>query len=372
MKRLLAASGWLATVFVTVACTKVEDASTTTRAGARKVVDGSRASRPSGLEKLIVDLESCGLEGYQITSTCPAMIALSAELAQRPPGRAELSVALGTKLLAERAPAVRVQAAAMLGHDATSRDVIVDAARREIDPRVREAMIHTIGPDAARHPRVAAFLLESTQHASVPVRARALAALTLPANRSVPGGAERVLAMAEREPDPQLRREACASGGKLGNDVFLPFYERITETVTDPELHAACMEGVVAMFHNAPAFDTSSEGAYRLFLRRIEAQPRTPHSPPWQVMSAFCYDSREADLERLAMWRRQATWFNPTAVKTALSSVIADSTASWKARAGAVESMVGLGATKSELKALEVQAPGDRRVLATLDRAIAE
>jgi hypothetical protein len=134
------------------------------------------------------------------------------------------------------------------------------------------------------------------------------------------------------------------------------------------------MEGVVAMFHNAPAFDTSSEGAYRLFLRRIEAQPRSEQSPPWQVMSAFCYDSREADLERLAAWRRQATWFDPSAVKTALTSVIADPTASWKARAASIESMVGLGATKAELKALEAtaRAPADTRVLATLDRALAE
>jgi hypothetical protein len=370
VKRLLAACGVLAMG----ACTKVEDASTTTRAGARKVVDSSRTSRPSGLEKLIVDLESCGLEGYQITSTCPAMIALTAELSQRAPGTAELSVALGAKLLAERSPAVRVQAAAMLGHDAGSRDTIVDAARREVDPRVREAMIHTIGPDAARYPRVATFLLESTQHASSSVRARSLEALTLPANRTVPGGAERVLAMAERDPDPQLRREACSSGGKLGHAAFLPFYERITDSAADPAMYAACMEGVVAMFHNAPAFDTSSEGAYRLFIRRVEAQPRTEQSPPWQVMSAFCYDSREADLERLAAWRRQATWFDPNAVKTALTAVIADPAASWKARAAAVESMVGLGATKAELKALETtaQAPADMRVLATLDRALAE
>ena len=367
MRRLLAAG---VSVLALAACTRADEARPAAQASARKVVD----SRPSGLEKLVVDLETCGLEGYQITSTCPAMIALTAELSHRAPGTAQLSVALGSRLLAHRAPAVRVQAAAMLGADGAN--AIVDAARRESDDRVREAMLHTLAPSAATNPRVGAFLLESTQHVAPAVRAQALAALTLPENRRVPGGAARVLAMAERDPDPALRREACTAGGKLGDPSFVPFYERLTGSATDPDLYAACMEGVVAMFHNAPAFDTANEAAYRLFLQRISAQPRSEHMPPWQAMSAFCYDSREADLAKLAAWRRTATWFDAAEVKAALTSVISDRATSWKARAAAIESMVGLGATKAELKALEAgyasgSDEGDARVLATLDRASA-
>lgn len=363
MKRLLAVGG----VLVLAACTRVDEARPAAQAPTRKVVE----SQPSGLEKLVVDLETCGLEGYQITSTCPAMIALSTELARRKP---ELSLGLGSRLLGHAAPAVRIEAAVMLGADGAN--AIVDAARRERDDRVREAMIHTLAPSAATNAQVAAFMLESTQHLAPSVRARALAVLTSPGSRAIPGAAARVLAMAERDPDPALRREACAAGGKLGDASFVPFYERVTENATDADLYAACMEGVVAMFHNAPAFDTANEAAYRLFVRRISAQPRTEHAPPWQVMSAFCYDSREADLERLAAWRRTATWFDPTEVKAALASVIGDRATSWKARAAAIESMVGLGATRAELKSLEAgyatgSDPGDARVLATLDRASA-
>lgn len=362
MKRLLVVT---AGVLALAACTRADEARPASLAPARTVVEGG----PSGLEKLVIDLETCGLEGYQITSTCPAMVALSAEIAQRRP---ELSIALGARLLAHRAPAVRMQAAVMLGGDGAN--AIVDAARRERDDRVREAMIHTLAPSAADNPRVSAFLFESTQHLSPSVRAQALAALTQPASRSIPGAAARVLAMAERDPDPALRREACATGGKLGDASFVPFYERVTENATDPELYAACMEGLVAMFHNAPAFDTANEAAYRLFLRRISAQPRSEHAPPWQVMSAFCYDSREADPAKLALWRTTATWFDATEVKAALASVIGDRATSWKARAAAIESMVGLGASPAELKALAAgyasgSDPGDARVLATLDRA---
>ena len=354
-------------------CTKVEDPQGPGTSTARKVVEPRRA--PSGIEKLVADLESCDLEGYQITSTCLAMERLATELAE-PNGARELSLALGAKLLGHRAPAVRLQAAAMLGTDRASRDAIVDATRKEPDAHVREAMIRVIAAEGAKYPRVGAFLLESTQFPVADVRAQALAALTLPASRALPGAADRVLAMAERDPDPALRRAACAAGGKLGNPIFLPFYETATARTDDPELSAACMEGVVAMFHNQPAFDTANEAAYRLFLKRIAAQPRTEHSPPWQVMSAFCYYSHEADLEKLAAWKRQATWFQPAEVKAVMTAVITDRATSWQARTAAIESMVGLGATKDELKALgsgyDKMDKADQLVLAKLDSALAE
>ena len=367
MKTLLVASGVLALA----ACTRVDRDTSTTR-GAHEVVV---LERPSGLEKRVMDLESCSLEGYQITATCPAMETLAAELRQ--PGAArEISVALGRTLLSRSAPAVRIEAAALLGQDAASRDAIVDAARREPDARVREAMIRTVAADGARFPSVGAFLLESAQHPAPAIRGQALEALTRRSSRTLPGAAARVLAMAERDPDPALRRAACAAGGKLGDPMFLPFYERATATADDPELYAACMQGVVAMFHDEPAFDTADEGAYRLFLRRLGDQPRSEVSPPWQVMSAFCYTSREADLDKLAAWKRRATWFDPAEVKTALRGVISDRHASWEARAAAIESMVGLGASRAELTALTdaypTRDPGDRRVVAKLASALAQ
>ncbi len=361
----------LVVVVALAACAKVEELQAPGTSTARKVVEPRRA--PSGVEKLVTDLESCDLEGYQIVSTCPAMEHLATELAE-PSGAHELSLALGGKLLGHRSPAVRLQAAAMLDPDRASRDAIVDAARKEPDAHVREAMIRIIAADGAKYPRVGAFLLESTQFPVVDVRAQALAALTLPTSRSLPGAADRVLAMAERDPDPALRRAACAAGGKLGNPMFLPFYETATASTADPELYAACMEGVVAMFHNQPAFDTANEAAYHLFLQRLAAQPRTERSPPWQVMSAFCYYSHEADLDKLAAWKRQATWFKPDEVKAVMTAVIADRATSWQARSAAIESLVGLGATKDELKALGVGydrgSRTDQFVLAKIDNAL--
>jgi hypothetical protein len=93
-------------------------------------------------------------------------------------------------------------------------------------------------------------------------------------------------------------------------------------------------------------------------------------------MSAFCYYSHEADLDKLAAWKRQATWFDPAEVKAVMTAVITDRATSWQARSAAIESMVGLGATRDELKALgsgyTKTDKTDQLVLAKLDSALAE
>jgi hypothetical protein len=72
------------------------------------------------------------------------------------------------------------------------------------------------------------------------------------------------------------------------------------------EGHHGVEEGLVARFHNAPRFDTYSEAACRLFLTRLSATPRTDHTPPWSVMSTFCYSSHGADLDKPAAWKHRA------------------------------------------------------------------
>ncbi len=340
------------------------------------MVSAPRGVAPEGtLERRVLDLASCELEGYQIVDTCGAMRSLSQELAV-PGGSKELSLALGTSLLRHRAPAVRIEAAKLMGSDAASRLAIVDSARREAVPAVRQAYVRILADEGARLPPVAQFLLESADHATAAVRLDALDAITSPANRGMAGGAAKIIAMVERDPDASVRRTACSRGGKLGDAMLVPMYTAQTATTNDPQLYAACMEGLVAMFHNHPVFDTASEPAYRLFLERLQMQPRSEQSPPWSVMSTFCYFSHDADLDKLAAWKQRATWFDANEVKRVITGVINDKATSWEARTAAVESLVGLGATKEELAALRVsynpKDPVDRRVLAKIDSALGE
>ena len=305
-------------------------------------------------ERLVRTVESCALEGDELVSTCPALRALQHEIAGVSP---EIQIKVGEKMIGHASPAVRVQAASMMrvrGElTAKSLDAIARVAHHERDPRVLAAFVRIAGKHGATNPSAAHLLLAAANHANSDVRLDAISAITAVENRGMRGVAAKLVVLAETDTDPRVRRAACAQAGRLGTDDVLPLYERATAQVTDPAHYAACMEGLAAMFHNHPSFDTASEAAYRLFLRRIEQTPRTEHSPPWSVMSIFCYFSHEADLERLAAWKHRATWFDANEVKRVLSGVIADRNASMQARSAAIESLVGLGVTPVELASLK-------------------
>jgi hypothetical protein len=113
--------------------------------------------------------------------------------------------------------------------------------------------------------------------------------------------------------------------------------------------------------------DTANEKAYRLFLKRLSDAPRSETTPPWNVMSVFCYFSHGADSDKVAAWKRRAPWFDAAEAKRVMASVIADPKASAAARAAAVESIIGLGATKQELDALRKTVdPKDKAVVQKL------
>jgi hypothetical protein len=302
------------------------------------------------LEKLVLGVESCPLEGHQVVPKCAGMEALAAGTKGK---IATLELPQGGELLRHASPAIRVTAAGLMPRSNEGREAIADAAAVERDPGVLQAFIRVVAEDGARVPKVGAMLLAVAGHADQKIRLAAVDALAAPANRGLGGGAEKLVALAQSDGDIKVRQAACEKAGKLGNEALLPLYEKATASTADADMYAACMEGLVAMFHNHPVFDTSSEAAYRLFLRRLEAKPRTEHAPPWSVMSTFCYFSHDADLDKLAAWKKQAGYFKPDDVKRVMASVISDRSASWMARSAAIESMVGLGASKDELEALK-------------------
>jgi hypothetical protein len=323
-----------------------------------KVAEAPPIASPSvGLdryERIVRNVEGCGLEGYQVDPACKGLHEMTAGLVDVP---ADKRAELGRAMIGHASPAVRIKAAELMnvkhgkGPKPEDQDVIADAASRERDPGVLRAFIKIIADKGMANPKVAQVLLAATEHADTEVRLQAVFALTSPPNRGLAGAAAKLVKLAD-DREPKVRNTACAFAGKLGTDELLPMYDKLTSAATDPDLYASCMEGLVRMFHDHPAFETANEGAYRLFLKRIAATPRTEQTPPWNVMSTFCYFTHESDLDKLAAWKKRATWFDATEVKRVMADVIGDKTASWMARSAAVESMVGLGASKPELDAL--------------------
>jgi hypothetical protein len=328
----------------------------------------------SGLERyerIVRNVEDCPLEGYQIVPSCAGVHELNAGIANIP---VDVRVEVGRAMIGHTSPAVRVKAAELMnahgGPARDSQDAIADAATRERDPGVLRAFIRVIADHGAANPRVAAVLLAAAGHVDHAVRLQAVYALSSATNRGLDGGARKLAALAETDPDPKVRHSACEYAGKLAGDDLLPLYEKLTATHADPDLYAACMEGLVRMFHNVPVLDTHNEHAYRLFLKRVSD---APHAAPWNVLSTFCYFSHGSDGDKLAAWKQRAPWFDAVEVKKVMASVVGDPKASSPARAAAIESIVGLGASKTELEALRRSIdPKDKPVLDKLASVIAQ
>lgn len=358
----------------TLSATAIRGTPVAHAANAREGRQSMMAAPRGDLDSLVLGVADCAVEDYQIAATCPGMRAF--ETGTRSLDAADTAAVAAH--LGHASPAVRIGAATLLAKtaDAASHTAIAVAGSRETDPRVLRAFVHALAssPGSARdNPQVASMFLAAADHADPAVRLEAVAALAR--QQGMTGAAAKLQALIERDADVTVRRAACATAGKLGDESLVAVYRRATESTTDAALHAACMEGVVAMFHDHPSFGTASEGAYRLFVERLAATPRSEASPPWTVMSAFCYLTHEPDEAKLAAWRARATWFDAPKLKQLIADVVADRAASWKARAAGIESLVGLGATKAELVALRrglvPSHEGDKQVLAKLDSALA-
>ncbi len=331
-------------------------------------------------EKLIVALADCKLNGYEIDGKCAGLKNLQdAQRDTTTPIKDLLGMnaKLGEKLLSHSAPAVRVKAAqimsGMTGTAASSQDAIVLAAAKEKDSQVLQAFIRTVWNDGAKNPKVAAFLIGMADHPEKEVRLQAVYALSSSWNKDMKGGPEKLAKVVQDDKELKVRAAACEYGGKLGNKVMLKVLEKYTNKPEDKELYAACMKGIVAMFFQYPFYETLNQDAYKLFLKRLNASPRSADSPPWTVTGEFSKFNDEKN-EKLAVWKKKAVWFKADEMKKALSAIVNDKRTNWMARTAAIESLVALGATKPELEALtkgyDEKISEDKNVLKKITEAI--
>ncbi|MEO8705116.1 MAG: HEAT repeat domain-containing protein, partial [Kofleriaceae bacterium] len=256
-------------------------------------VGGTKAALTAeAYEKLVVGLEGCKLAGYEIDNKCPAKLALDAAMKDTTTNLKDvfgMNGQIGQKLITHASPAVRVKAAQMMasftGTAGASQDAIAAAFEKETDPGVLQAFIRTVSNDGAKNPKVSAMLLAAANHADTGVRLQAIYALSSSWNREMAGAAEKLAYLADKDLEPKVRAAACEYGGKHGAAVMLPVLEKLTAKSDDKELYSACMTGIGYMFHQYPFFETTNEGAYKLFLKRLNATPRSEAQPPWGVMS---------------------------------------------------------------------------------------
>lgn len=325
------------------------------------------ALTPAEYKRLVLAFESCGVIGYSVDGKCQAVKDLQEAMKGNTTAFKDLAgmnASVGLELIGHASPAVRIKAAnmmgGMLGTGNAAEEAITAAAEKEKDPGVMQALIRVVANSGAKNPKVAAMLLKSANHPDEKVRLQAVYAISSSWNREMKGGAEKLVELTEKDPSPAVRKDACEYGGALGNKVFLPVMTKLTEKTADKDLSAACMKGLVSMFHQYPFFETTDEGAYKLFLKRLNETPRTADRPYWTLTSSFEH-AGDPKNEKLDAWKKATEkWFKAADVKKALIAILHDKNANWMARTGTVKSIVALGATKDELLALKKGVEDDK------------
>jgi hypothetical protein len=331
-------------------------------------------------ETLLLGLASCEVKSTAIDPRCPARKAFqdARTRANTVKDLSGLTAELGKKHIHHPSPAVRMQAATFLGSifgaDASSQSTILEAVRAEPEPAVIAAMLDAVGSRGAERPEVGELLLDMADHASPEVRKKALLWLGSSWSQGLPGSIERLIRAIETDPDMNVRAFACKFSGRRGDDQLVPIYDRHTRNPRkQPVLYSACMQGLLESWMNYPLYQTHNEKAYQLTLARLAHTPRSKDNPPWALLGRFADLSRET--RGLIEWRQKATWFQRKDVLAVLQPIVVDGDANPLARAGALESMIALGASQEQLEtmrqAIKDSDPAGKQLIESLDRAIA-
>lgn len=347
--------------------------------------DEARAAlTPDAYEALLLALATCPILGEHIDPKCPARQAFqeARTRANTLPDLSGLTARLGREHIAHESPAVRMQTAAFLtsvfGADPSNQGVFIAAARAEKEPAVLASMLQAVGAKGGESPEIGELLLDMASHPSPAVRKKVMVWLGSSWNAALEGSLDTLIDRIENDPDQEVRRFACKYSGDRGDDRMIPIYEKYTaDPAADPKLYAACMEGLMNSWLHYPRFQTHSEKAYRLALKRLAYTPRSKDAPPWTIMDDFAELGTSGN-KKVEEWRGKIKgWFSPREVIAVLRAIAVDPQAYRLARTGAVRSMVALGASKKQLEALRAahsessDSYDDQEVVKEIDRALA-
>ncbi len=316
-----------------------------------------KALTPAQYEKLLLALAECKVTDDGIDYKCDAYkkIQKARNAKTTLKDMAGAMSGLGKKHLGHKHPAVRIRAAQMmssfLGSSEETRKIILATIAKEKHPAVVAALMEVVGSSGSKDPAVGKMLLAKADDPSPVVRRKAIGWLTSSWSKKVAGRIAKLKEKMEKDPDPKTQQAACSQAGKTGDDQLIPAYTKLTKDDKNPDLYSACMKGLLEMFASYPFFETHSEKAYKLFLKRLGDKPRSEKRPPWSIMSSVGHLGDKRD--KLKKWRANAPWFKAADVIKALEAVVKDEKANWMARTGAVKSILALGAKKAQLEALE-------------------
>lgn len=256
---------------------------------------------------------------------------------------------MGRKHIKNTAPAVRIQAANLMGSifgsSKESQAAIITAAKSEAHPRVLKAMLRSISSSIAKNDDVRTLMLDKANHPDQKVRMEVVGSLTSSWARGTEGTLEKAMEMVEKDAAPEVRQYACRRLGERADARALPLLKKLTATATDEKLYSACVRGVIAMWSSPVPHKAPSEDAFKHTLALFKKTPRSKSHPPWTSISAVEWAAKKR-------FQDAAPWYKNAELVAVLMDVVKDRNANWLARTGGVDALKRLGATPAQFSAL--------------------
>lgn len=328
-------------------------------------------------EALLLKLNTCQVTPNGIDRKCEAYKALRQARKNRGTQVKDWGGAmagLGRKHIKHTHPAVRIQAASLMGSifgtSEQSQGVLIEAAKTEKDAGVLKQLLRTLASSIGKNEAVKALMMANADHADDKVRMEVISALTSPWAKGTTDTLEKAMALVEKDPKPDVRNYACRRLGERADERVLPLLTKLTRSPgKDGKLYSACFRGIIAMWSSPVAHAKPSKRAYELTLKLLKRTPRSSQHPPWTAIPAM-------EWARQKRFRDNAPWFKPKALVAVLGQIVGDKQANWLARSSGVDAMKKLGATQADFAKLEAayagakDTPGtDKRIWEKIQKA---
>lgn len=311
-------------------------------------------------EKLLVALKDCQVDDNGIQPKCTAFVNFNRARQHRPDAKdvGAMLAAVGKKHIGDTSPAVRLEAAELIGPraDPAILKIVIDAARKEQVPGALTAMLRVVGMRVKENADAAKLLMDMADNPSARVRTEAMGWLLTGGGANVPGAFDMILKKVDTDPSMEVRKYLCTRLYRSNDERALGVFEKyLKDKDSPPELYEGCFRGLVSAWTGFPNPDKPLEKAYKLTLDLLRKTPRTQTRPPWSAIStlrAARTDVKPEDKTGTAWAAKVKPWYKPAQLISALASLAGDTNAHWMARASALDVMKTLGAKPADFKAL--------------------
>jgi hypothetical protein len=306
-------------------------------------------------EKLLLGLKDCNVTESGIDPNCEGLKRWQKARGRKTAVKGILggSNSLGAKYITHESPAIRYKAAdlmgSIMGADAATQKIVVEAANKEQVPAVLANMIQTVGSKVKGNDDVKALLMKGADHSSERVRTESLGWFLSSFGEGVPGGFEKASEKLASDPSVKVRASLCSRLYGSKDDRAIPLFEKyLNDKATPDELYKGCWNGVVDSWTGYARPDKPSQKGYELTMKVLEATPRSKERPPWSLSTLGTAKTEfKADDSFGNKWfEKVKPWYKKERLLKALEGIAVDPNAYWMARSGALDVMKELAAPK--------------------------